>query len=286
MITIEINGGLGNQLFKIFTLISLSLDSKIPFFFNYVSNPPSKNRPFYWDTFFSNIAKFIKKNVRNHIIYKEPDFHFSQIPWNRFPNSLDKNIMLLGYFQSPKYFEHNKKQIIKLMKLKEKINIVKNKFDDNFFDNCVSLHFRIGDYINLQHIHPVLSINYYLNSIQKLIQLTDKRNWKILYFYEKQDKFKVEKNIQTLKNKFNEIQFIGIDCIETMEHDLCDWEQLSAMTLCKHNIIANSTFSWWGAYLNENNGICIYPELWFAERCKMKTKDLFFNMKNWYGVKC
>jgi hypothetical protein len=55
-----------------------------------------------------------------------------------------------------------------------------------------------------------------------------------------------------------------------------DWEQMLLMSLCNHNIIANSTFSWWGAYLNDNPGkIVCYPEHWFMPEVKKDVTDLF-----------
>jgi hypothetical protein len=67
--------------------------------------------------------------------------------------------------------------------------------------------------------------------------------------------------------------------------DLEDWEQLLMMSSCGHNIIANSTFSWWGAYLNSNpDKIVCYPETWFGPKAQHDTLDLF--PEDWIKVPC
>ena len=101
-------GGLGNQLFQIFTLISTSITSKIPFYFEYIENPDRADRPFYWKNMLNRLSIFIKKDINVNMIYKEPHFHYKSIPFEMFNN---QNIKLFGYFQSYKYFETHKESI-------------------------------------------------------------------------------------------------------------------------------------------------------------------------------
>ena len=131
----------------------------------------------------------------------------------------------------------------------------------NYAKNNVSIHFRIGDYKNIQDCHPLLSNQYYINSLEQILKKklnSDTLN--VLIFYEKIDEKQINIKIKILKRKFNNINFIKINT------DIPDWEQLLIMSNCQHNIIANSSFSWWGAYLNSNkNKVVMYPDIWFGK---------------------
>jgi len=280
MIIIKLMGGLGNQLFQIFTLISLSIDNDIDFtileykdeIVSPLDNISSRNT--YWNNLLKNIYNKTIKNITGPL-YQYNELHFHYTP---FPKLLDKtiNYNLFGYFQSHKYFQDNLDKILDLLKFDDIKKPYENKYD---YNNTVSLHFRIGDYINLQTHHPVLSVHYYINVVKKLITDTNRDDWSVLYFYEKNNKTMIDKNIETLKTKYPKLNFISID------HDLDDWEQMICMSYCSHNIIANSTFSWWGAYLNNNDNSVYYPDTWFGSAMGNKNlKDLF--MDNWIKVSC
>jgi hypothetical protein len=131
----------------------------------------------------------------------------------------------------------------------------------------------------LQTHHPVLPIDYYINALKKLIVDTNRDDWNVLYFYEKNDKAIIDKNIEILQTKYPKLNFISID------NKLDDWEQMICMSYCTHNIIANSTFSWWGAYLNTNDNRVYYPDRWFGPSMGNKNlNDLFLD--NWINVSC
>ena len=178
--------------------------------------------------------------------------------------------MLCGYFQSYKYFEKNLSSILTLLKFEsfKDIIIAKTKYN---YNNSISLHFRMGDYVHLPEHHPILNINYYIYSLNHIISLTNKNDWNIIYYCEKNDYEQVIKKINILKEHFKNLTFICID------FDLEDYEQIVTMSLCKHNIIANSTFSWWGAYLNDKEDkIVTYPNTWFGKaQGNKKMSDLF-----------
>jgi hypothetical protein len=273
MITCKLQGGLGNQLFQIFTTIAYSLSNVSPFFFlnEYQLGQGSTTiRYTYWKTFLSALQPFLKKkNTPRLSMLREASFKYELLPQNINNN----NIMLVGYFQSPLYFDNYKNTICRLIKLEQQQQSIKTKFlfelgKELDFKTTVSLHFRLGDYKKYPTIHPILKDTYYRNALSYIQR---NNNLKIaLFFCENEDIKEVSGTIHELQKIFPQIQFIRAN--PTLE----DWEQLLLMSLCEYNIIANSTFSWWGAYLNNNqNKVICYPSQWFGPQAGHDTSTLF-----------
>ena len=264
MISCELMGGLGNQLFQIFTTISYAMKHRQPFKFLYEDF--LGNRPTYWNTFLTSLKAFTIKQRPTMNVIKETGFGFQLIQ----DPVQGEDSTLNWYFQSYKYFETHWSTLARLIRLEEQKAAVKSTHNHNY-DNIVSMHFRIGDYKNLPGYHPLMKYEYYRNSIQYIIDRTENNKLKILYFCEKEDVELVQIIIDRLQNNFPDIKFVKID------HDIFDWVQMLMMSLCRHNIIANSTFSWWGAYLNsrEDKIVC-YPDVWFGPvLAHYDTRDLF-----------
>jgi hypothetical protein len=257
-------GGLGNQLFQIFATISYAMKYKRSFSFLYTTN--LGNRPTYWSNFLSSLRNFTTSVKPNCLLVRENGFHYEEFN----APSENESFSLFGYFQSYKYFEQYWNTLSRLIRLDEQKNSIKNKYAHNY-DNLVSMHFRLGDYKIVQQYHPIMKYEYYKNSIQHISTATNNSKLKILYFCEKDDAEEVQIIIDKLQEQFTEIRFVKID------DEIFDWEQLLMMSLCSHNIIANSSFSWWGAYFNshEDKIIC-YPDIWFGPAMPDKNlKDLF-----------
>lgn len=282
MITCKLQGGLGNQLFQIFATIAYALQYSKPFFF--LDNTQLGNgengstiRFTYWETFLNGLKPFLKSlNEIPQLTYiKEKNFNYEPIVENLYQGY---GTMLMGYFQSPNYFKKYKSMIYKIIKLdakklivKEKIKSMQNEIYDVEKNDFISLHFRIGDYQYYPEQHPILPKDYYKNAIKYILkeEYTNK-NLKVLYFCENEDLIKVEETVTFLETEFPNLIFIRANSL------FSDWEQMLWMSLCKYNIIANSSFSWWGAYLNENScKIVCYPELWFGTKLPHNTSDLF-----------
>jgi len=282
MITCKLQGGLGNQLFQIFTVIAYALQYSKPFFF--LNNSQLGNgengstiRYTYWETFLNGLKPFLKSmNEIPQLTYiKEKSFKYDAIIENLYQGY---GTMLVGYFQSPNYFNKFRSTIYKLIKLdlkkmlvKAKIKSLKNDFYDLDANDFISMHFRLGDYQLYPDMHPILPKEYYKNAIKYLLEeeCTNKKI-KVLYFCENDDLINVEKTIYFLEQEFPSIQFLRA------LPSFLDWEQMLWMSLCKNNIIANSSFSWWGAYLNENPcQIVCYPSQWFGPNVENDTCDLF-----------
>ena len=263
-------GGLGNQLFQIFALIASSLENKIPFTFPYYETTAAGiKRPTYWNTFFKYLKQYTFINNKHKFIkYNEPNFHY-----NKLPTSTSQNIMYIGYFQSEKYFKQLFSQICNLMRLEEMKQNVKNEFGDKYLDKgCIniSMHFRLGDYKFLQNVHPIIVNEYYINSLNHIIK--DDTSVNVVCFCEEEDNQIVLERISEIKSGIKSKNVNFIIC----ESEIDDWKQMILMSLCQHNIIANSTFSWWGAYFNTNpSKIITYPSTWFGPANQhLNTSDL------------
>ena len=260
MISCDITGGLGNQLFQIFTTIAHSIRQKTNFVFS-LKKGDDYHRRAYWDIFDS-----LKNNLtNNHIelpIYKEPYFYYCPLPDSN-------NIKLNGYFQSHKYFENEYIKIAEICEISTKRSICLEKYSSQYnFSNTISLHFRIGDYSQNKDYHPIMTNDYYINAIN-LIEQNDEELTNVLCFSEKIDEKEVDERIKSISEIFPKLVF------RKVSYDIQDWEQMLIMSLCKHNIIANSSFSWWGAYFNDNNNkIVILPKKWFGDHFNINTIDL------------
>jgi hypothetical protein len=276
MITCNLKGGLGNQLFQIFTTISYAKKNEQQFFFKdtYALNNGVTKRHTYWHSLLIYLKKHVVNFVFKMSVVREKSFSYEELPEITF---LD-NIILDGYYQSPKYFEKNYKEIYDYLQFDLLKKRVTNKYYYNY-QEFISMHFRQGDYKNLKDFHPILPCKYYENCIKELLKKTNNTFSKILYFCEKEDNEEIEKIITELNNKFP--MFVFVKVIDEIE----DWKQMLLMSSCCHNIIANSSFSWWGAYLNTNpTKIVCYPEVWFGPKAPNDTYDLFPN--SWTKISC
>lgn len=284
MLTCNLQGGLGNQLFQIFATIAYSLKTNQSFFFinqhQLTNEKDAKNgatvRYSYWDIFLSALKPFLKdqeKLPKLDLYFKEQSFQYDPSILLNLLNNQQKVKMLVGYFQSHKYFYVYKKAIFKLIKIEMKQLAMYTIHNPSIrFDTTVSMHFRLGDYKKLQDYHPILSIEYYIKALNLIFKerQTTKSFSTVLYFCEDADFDEVLEKITYLQNVFPNLIF------ERANNSLDDWEQMILMSLCSDNIIANSTFSWWGAYFNANptKTVC-YPGDWFGPKAGHDTRDMF-----------
>ena len=258
MITCNIVGGLGNQLFQIFTTIAYSIEHNHScLFLNTFEVRGFTKRASYWHTFLKPLQVFTRNELPKTIVYKEPSYNYNPLPE---PTGI---VMLHGYFQSYKYFEKYMKTIKRVCKIEYQKAVVNTKINT---DNTISMHFRLGDYKLLPEHYEILDYGYYKNSLDHIQSKTDCK-MKVLYFCEVRDLSDVLPIIARLEAEFK-YKFEQIPEYE-------DWEQMLIMSCCTHNIIANSTFSWWGAYLNTSpDKVVCYPDKWFGPKLTHDVSDL------------
>jgi len=186
--------------------------------------------------------------------------------------ALPDHSYLEGYWGSEKYFKDIENIIRKEFTLKDKPDAINQKMISRI-KNCdsVSIHIRRGDYIfdeKTNKYHGVCNLDYYLKAIALVAKKVKKP-----YFFIFSDDIRWAK--QNLHLKF--------PCVY-VNHNIGkkDYEDLRLMSNCCHNIIANSSFSWWGAWLNKNKDkIVIAPKKWFTDK-SINTKDLI--PKQWLKI--
>lgn len=248
-------GGLGNQLFIIACTYAYSLKYDKQFYLSKTWEGITKNRPSYWDNLLNNLSIFTvdTKLLISKYIYNEPKFSVSEIP-------KEKNLILKGYFQSEKYFSNYKTEIKKLLVLTEELNLyAKNILKDIM--TPVAVHIRRGDYKNLTDIHCIQNNNYYIKA-KKYID--EKLCNKISYVYFSDD-------IEWVKNTFS------LNENDIIINESIDYKEFAIMQQCHHFIIANSSFSWWAAWLSESDidKIVIAPEKWFGSKGPQDYNDIY-----------
>lgn len=267
IITSHLMGGLGNQLFQIFITIAYGITNKMKFIFPFSKIlPDGIERPTYWDSFLKPLNIFTTEFIPNKIsnedlyqfqLYRENGFNYQSIP------IFSHSMMFYGYWQSYKYFDHLKNEIFKMIRLDKIKESVKNEYIRYFDDSSetICMHFRLGDYKKKTEYHPILPYSYYLKSLQHIFTVSTSMKKRVLYFCEKEDNNTVLEMIKKLNDHFPDLLFIKVD------DSIMDWKQMLLMSCCDHNIIANSTFSWWGAYMNDSTKkIVCYPSIWFGVR--------------------
>jgi hypothetical protein len=273
MISCNLMGGLGNQLFQIAATIAFSLQNNIPFIFPYSEELViGKVRPTYWNTLLSklkNKTTFSNTEITMVELYHMPKYAERSFQYSPIPKY--NNFMLDGYFQSYMYFVQYETEIFEMMGIRQQQFNLMFEFPEYFHNlETISLHFRLGDYKEKPEYHPIMPFEYYDNALLCISESKLKKST-ILYFCEEEDNEHVEKIINKLKLKYDVYSFLKVNT------SIPDWKQMILMSCCKTNVIANSSFSWWAAYLNTNiEKQVYYPHKWFGQNIgNVVTSDLF-----------
>lgn len=269
-VTCELQGFLGNTLFQIAAAMGYGSEHNL----NVLIPPDWKYRDIYSvpEQYFTHYDAINSNNPVG--TYIEQGFHYNKIPEN---NNIITN--LSGYFQSYKYFSDIQHDIISYFKPKlqyrQNVDKIFDKFSDNNKNIVVSIHYRIGDYLKFPNHHPVLSPNYYINAIKYIKNLLSNQNIKILWFSDSMSMTKNLINTTDLRNLVD--SRVSYHFIEGNK----DYEDMYLQSLCPVNIIGNSTYSYWSAYLNTNQGkIVLAP----AKNKHFGTALQHYNMDDYYPL--
>lgn len=249
-VSVELKGQLGNQMFQIATATSLALDNDAVVVCPDLAISNKWNIPTNYKKVFFRVETVRKGSIKSK--YFDPLIIFRPIAYK-------PNMHIEGWFQSEKYFDHHRKEILELFAPSEKIHTyLTTRYADILSHPCtVALHHRC--YLKedpTQTTHPTQTIGYF---------------YKAIAHYPEDALFVVCSNdIDWCKRNFADIprNFVYIEN-EPHYHDLF------LMSMCKHNIVSNSSFSWWSAYLNVNpDKIITAPKRWFAETSGSDYRDV------------
>jgi hypothetical protein len=279
MIGIKLAGGLGNQMFQYALGRALSEKTGLPLYLDiaWYYHIPSTDTQRTFDLncfdikgnifrsddvspFSFHRIKFLEKVMRKLsqkkllplkelFVEEKPGFDERVLAFNQ-KKYLD------GYWQSPKYFQEIREILLKEFSLTD-LNEFDHKMISKMNDSqSVSIHIRRGDYVSNEYaksVHLVCDRNYYDLALEKIKSID--RDVKLFFFSD---------DPAWVKEEFGNLD------IEVIEgNDDRPWVDMHLMSQCKHHIIANSSFSWWGAWLSEREGQTIAPKIWFTNGDEM-----------------
>ena len=285
MVIVNLMGGIGNQLFQYALGRHLSIKNNTTLRLD-INGYKSYKWHNYSLNLFSIEEDYFPHNIVNmgylkfHIWLNmdKPNnkkFHIVETKLKPFDSNIlnaGKNIYLDGYWQSEKYFKEIRHVLLKDLIIKRELTGNNKKISESINTcNSVGIHIRRGNYVTsaeANKIHGICTPEYYAKSIlyimQKIVQphffiFSDEIEWAKSNFIVNHPHTFVDTNK-------------GFDGENYQDEKNVD--DLRLMSLCKHNIIANSSFSWWGAWLNNNpDKIVVAPENWFSDQA-IDSKDL------------
>ena len=233
---IKNEGGLGNQLFQNCFVYSIAKNNNSKFVI-LSTNKLGRENENYTNTIFKDFPYLSSLQNINLPTYWEKGDNFTKFDNISLPTG---DVLFRGYFQNEKYFKKYKNELIHLLT------------NNSLYSGVIStpsyfIHIRRGDYVNNSH-HYVELNNYYINAVK---YITDKDP--VALFYIISDDIEWCKTYEPLAN-IDKIFYENTNELET----------LYFMSKCiKGGICGNSTFAWWGSYLNQNsNKIVIFPNKW------------------------
>ena len=242
-------GRLGNQMFQIAAVIGIAksrgIKAKFPKWMCTYEH-------IHFSQFFKHkIDETLDASLIKHR-YKEPRFEYSQLP------KYNEPVDLQGYYQSDKYFQNCIDDIRYYFEPNDSlIQKIQDKYKNELEGNTCSIHVRRGDYVG-SRVHEICNMVYYNKCIKRM---NDSGIDKFLI---------ISDDINWCKANFIGENFFFAEGNSTIE-------DLFIMSLCKNNIIANSSFSWWGSWLNKNpNKIVCAPSRWFADGSSIKQYESIY----------
>ena len=257
MLTTKLYGGAGNQMFQIANCLAHSWRSSVEYRIPRQTMDPDK-----WPVYFTHFPDLLPYTFDQFGLYREKGHGY---------HAIDKRDQLCfdGYFQSYKYFHEYRDKIIgSFLPAFERFG----KFEIPGF---VSLHIRRGDYLEHPDKHPFIAKSYIRKAIQYFNDLG------FTHFFVFSD------DVEWAQENIHENNFGIINYFMHSKEGADPLHDMYLMSTCQHNIVCNSTFSWWGAYLNQNPKkvvVCPHEDNWFGPELKhLDVSDLL--LPEWIRIK-
>jgi|APSaa5957512535_1039671.scaffolds.fasta_scaffold37831_2 hypothetical protein len=275
MIITRVMGGLGNQMFQYAIAKSIAKKNNDEFKLDLSFYSNQDFRQYELDRFLikgsvATSAGCAKLRGNEGLVYKvkkrlgfkmqrpksyvfEHELYATKFQKHIFENT--ESMYLDGYWQNEEYFKNIHNEIFQDFTLKNSLNREVKKLLKEIKTSCsVSLHVRRGDYMQNIHtnsVHGTCGLEYYQEAVK---YMQEKFKSSIFYIF--------SDDINWCKENFEFVESkVFVDNTKSA------FDDLELMKNCKHNIIANSTFSWWGAWLNINkNKIVVAPKIWWSSR--------------------
>ena len=265
------NGRLGNQMFQYAGLRGIAAkrgyDWCIP-----PENYQHRDNYGLFETFeMTNVKEFNIGFVSGSVV-QENDFCFTQDFFDACPDE----VSLDGYFQTEKYFNHIRDEILEDFTFRSEYLKPCKEYIDSLDQPPIFLHVRQSDNIGREEYHPILPISYFEDALSNwsddipCFVFTDDLEWCKSQDYFKQDRFLFNENAERYS-------YQTVDGTGQMQNTLLPQTDLCLMSLCSGGIVANSSFSWWGACLQNNRGkiVAPNPKKWFGTaQSHLDTSDI------------
>jgi len=246
-------GRFGNQLFQYAALYSIAKTRGYEFGVPYNNRSENEYNDFCLIDCFPNLSAKDSLDIKQ--IHKAQQHVFE---YNAGIFGIPDNTDICGYFQSEKYFIDYRKQILNEYQFNKSILNEATNIRSLTNKPVISVHVRLGDYVHQPQNHPVCSVDYYHAALKLLPD-------DLMLFIFSDD---MEKASEIFKNLGRPVAFIDT---KNKYIDMC------VMSMCNYHIIANSSFSWWGAWLAQSK-IVVAPSQWFGPGPDMP--------KNWSDIYC
>lgn len=265
MVTVRLRGRAGNQMFQLSCLLGYCIKHNLPYHI-----PAHTENDLVWPPYFAHLStpdETDKSKGEWFVPIKERGHAYEELPFKE--EWRNDKIILDGYFQSEKYFDHCREEIQKL-------------FDFHLpfiaWRGMCSIHVRRGDYLLYPTKHPVVTEEYLYQALEIMIQngydwfvvVGDDQKWNVDFF-----------SVRGPKRMGKKIKF------NIITHGTSEIQDMKIQVNCESNIISNSSFSWWGAWLNQYpNKVVVTPheDNWFGPDNKhLPVDDLL--PKEWIRIK-